>query len=161
MATTAYFTHADCRLHDMGAGHPECPRRLGAIDDLGLSTSSSNYGRLTINVQVPGDAFPDTTISPSGTQANLQTLHLDLTGTATDDKGVAAVKVTIQDGDTSRYLQPNGTMQAGFTFLNATLANPGAVSTTHASFTDPPPASFTCPVTVPRTSGYSAFLMKL
>lgn len=33
MATTAYFTHADCRLHDMGAGHPECPRRLGAIDD--------------------------------------------------------------------------------------------------------------------------------
>ncbi len=33
MATTAYFTHVDCRLHEMGAGHPECPRRLGAIDD--------------------------------------------------------------------------------------------------------------------------------
>ncbi len=31
--TTAYFTHADCRLHDMGAGHPECPERLGAIED--------------------------------------------------------------------------------------------------------------------------------
>ena len=43
--------------------------RCGAIDDLGLSTSSSNQGRLTINVQVPGDAFPNTTITPDGTQS--------------------------------------------------------------------------------------------
>jgi acetoin utilization deacetylase AcuC-like enzyme len=31
--STAYFSHPDCRLHDMGAGHPECPQRLAAIDD--------------------------------------------------------------------------------------------------------------------------------
>ncbi len=31
--TTAYFTHPDCRAHDMGAGHPECPQRLDAIED--------------------------------------------------------------------------------------------------------------------------------
>jgi acetoin utilization deacetylase AcuC-like enzyme len=36
--TTAYFTHPDCHLHDMGAGHPECPQRLDAIDDLLLAT---------------------------------------------------------------------------------------------------------------------------
>jgi acetoin utilization deacetylase AcuC-like enzyme len=30
---TGYFTHPDCRKHDMGDGHPECPARLGAIDD--------------------------------------------------------------------------------------------------------------------------------
>jgi acetoin utilization deacetylase AcuC-like enzyme len=30
---TAYFTHSDCRLHDMGPGHPECPQRLDAIED--------------------------------------------------------------------------------------------------------------------------------
>jgi acetoin utilization deacetylase AcuC-like enzyme len=35
---TAYFTHAECRLHDMGAGHPECPQRLDAIADQLLST---------------------------------------------------------------------------------------------------------------------------
>ena len=29
----AYITHPDCRLHDMGAQHPECPARLGAIED--------------------------------------------------------------------------------------------------------------------------------
>ena len=31
--TTAYFSHPDCQLHDMGRGHPECPQRLAAIED--------------------------------------------------------------------------------------------------------------------------------
>ncbi len=31
--TTAFYSHIDCRLHQMGAGHPECPQRLDAIDD--------------------------------------------------------------------------------------------------------------------------------
>jgi acetoin utilization deacetylase AcuC-like enzyme len=31
--STGYFTHADCRRHDMGDGHPECPERLDAIGD--------------------------------------------------------------------------------------------------------------------------------
>ena len=33
MNKTGYFTHPDCRLHEMGPGHPECPERLAAIDD--------------------------------------------------------------------------------------------------------------------------------
>jgi acetoin utilization deacetylase AcuC-like enzyme len=31
--TTAFYSHNDCRLHDMGPGHPECPQRLDAIAD--------------------------------------------------------------------------------------------------------------------------------
>jgi acetoin utilization deacetylase AcuC-like enzyme len=31
--TTAFYSHPDCRAHDMGAGHPECPQRLDAITD--------------------------------------------------------------------------------------------------------------------------------
>jgi acetoin utilization deacetylase AcuC-like enzyme len=31
--TTAYITHADCLRHDMGAGHPESPARLNAINE--------------------------------------------------------------------------------------------------------------------------------
>ncbi len=31
--STGYFTHPDCRLHEMGSGHPECPERLAAIED--------------------------------------------------------------------------------------------------------------------------------
>jgi len=36
--TTAFYSHPDCRGHDMGAGHPECPGRLDAIDDHLLAT---------------------------------------------------------------------------------------------------------------------------
>ena len=31
--STAFYSHPECRLHDMGAGHPECPQRLDAIGD--------------------------------------------------------------------------------------------------------------------------------
>ena len=36
--TTAFYSHPECRSHDMGAGHPECPQRLDAIDDHLIST---------------------------------------------------------------------------------------------------------------------------
>jgi acetoin utilization deacetylase AcuC-like enzyme len=35
---TAIYSHPDCRLHDMGHGHPECPQRLDAIHDYLLAT---------------------------------------------------------------------------------------------------------------------------
>lgn len=31
--TTAYITHGDCLRHEMGAGHPESPERLGAVNE--------------------------------------------------------------------------------------------------------------------------------
>jgi acetoin utilization deacetylase AcuC-like enzyme len=31
--STAFYSHPACRLHDMGAGHPECGQRLDAITD--------------------------------------------------------------------------------------------------------------------------------
>jgi acetoin utilization deacetylase AcuC-like enzyme len=33
MNKTGYFAHPDCRKHEMGPGHPECPERLDAIED--------------------------------------------------------------------------------------------------------------------------------
>lgn len=33
MSRTGYYTHSDCRKHEMGADHPECPERLDAIED--------------------------------------------------------------------------------------------------------------------------------
>jgi acetoin utilization deacetylase AcuC-like enzyme len=33
VTTTAFITHRDCQLHDMGSHHPECPQRLTAISD--------------------------------------------------------------------------------------------------------------------------------
>src|SRR5688500_3791779 len=34
----AWITHPDCRRHEMGEGHPECPERLDAISDFLVST---------------------------------------------------------------------------------------------------------------------------
>jgi acetoin utilization deacetylase AcuC-like enzyme len=39
----ALITHPDCRRHEMGAGHPECPERLDAISDYLVSTRLMPY----------------------------------------------------------------------------------------------------------------------
>ena len=36
--TTAFYTHPDCKLHEMGAWHPESPQRLQAIEDQLISS---------------------------------------------------------------------------------------------------------------------------
>jgi acetoin utilization deacetylase AcuC-like enzyme len=36
--TTAFYSHPDCRGHNMGPGHPECPQRLDAIEDYLLAS---------------------------------------------------------------------------------------------------------------------------
>ena len=33
VSKTGFYTHEDCRKHEMGPGHPECPERLDAIQD--------------------------------------------------------------------------------------------------------------------------------
>jgi PKD repeat protein len=100
-----------------------------ATDDLDLVTSSSDRGRLTILVQVPGDSPPDARLDVTGTQTGVEVLHLDLTGTATDDNGVAAVRVELYDNDSRRFVQPDGTLASAEARLDATLTAPGATST--------------------------------
>lgn len=103
--------------------------RVRATDNLDLTTATAAQGRLSVTAQYPGNAFPNGLLNFTGTDQNIEALHLDLAGTATDDQGVAAVKVALRDADTGRYIQPNGTMAAGFATLNANLASPGATST--------------------------------
>ena len=98
---------------------------VSAEDHIGLGTSSNNQGRLTINVVIPGDTPPDARITPTGTITGCQVLHLDLAGTATDDKGVASVKLTIEEEDSSRYLTPNGQLTGLFTTIDRCDGQPG------------------------------------
>ncbi|TFY96429.1 histone deacetylase family protein [Ramlibacter rhizophilus] len=53
---TGYFTHADCRRHEMGPGHPECPERLDAIEDRLLA---SGVGDLLERREAPSAALSD------------------------------------------------------------------------------------------------------
>ncbi len=43
MTTTAFVTHRDCWQHDMGSHHPECPDRLGAINDRLIASGLDMY----------------------------------------------------------------------------------------------------------------------
>jgi acetoin utilization deacetylase AcuC-like enzyme len=43
LATTAYISHPSCLLHEMGAGHPECPERLDSISDHVISLGLDGY----------------------------------------------------------------------------------------------------------------------
>jgi large repetitive protein len=98
-----------------------------ATDDDDLVTSSTNQGRLTINAQFAGDLPPNATMSfvaPTD-----ESLTVNLSGTATDDIGVERVRVSLQDQDTGRYLQANGTMAAAIAYRDATLTPPNATST--------------------------------
>ena len=112
--------------------------RVRATNQLELTTTTQNSGRLSIISQVPGDAFPNGTLSFTGTDQNIDVLHLNLSGNATDNFGVAAVRIALRDGDTGRYVQPNGTMAAAFALINATLASPGATSTAFSLSIDLP-----------------------
>ncbi|WP_395700808.1 histone deacetylase family protein [Aquabacterium sp.] len=40
---SAFITHPDCARHEMGPGHPECPERLAAIQDLLLAKGLLDY----------------------------------------------------------------------------------------------------------------------
>ncbi|HZZ93709.1 MAG TPA: histone deacetylase family protein [Usitatibacter sp.] len=61
MKRCAWITHAACRLHEMGPGHPECPERLDAISDYLLSTG-------LMQLLVPYDA-------PAATEEQLGRAH--------------------------------------------------------------------------------------
>ncbi len=74
-----------------------------ATDNLELTTATANRGTLTINVQVPGDAAPNGLLGVTGTLTNVTDLLLPISGTATDDRGVASVRVSI------RTATPTGT----------------------------------------------------
>ena len=43
MSGTAFITHRDCHLHDMGSFHPESPARLAAINDHLIAQGLDHY----------------------------------------------------------------------------------------------------------------------
>ena len=60
MNKTGYFTHGDCRKHEMGAGHPECAQRLDAIEDRLLA---SGVGDALERREAPPASLADITLA--------------------------------------------------------------------------------------------------
>ena len=98
-----------------------------ATDDEELSTSRNNRGSLTINAQIPGDLPPNGDLS--FTAPTDESLTVDLAGTASDDIGVASVRVSLQERNTGRYLQADGSLGAALVWREAALDPADAPST--------------------------------
>jgi hypothetical protein len=99
-----------------------------ATDNEGIATSQANWAVATLNAQVPGDAPPKATLTTKGKQPPGQSLNLNLTGNATDDKGVTKVLVSLRDADTNRYLKSDGTTSAQFATIQADVVTPGTAT---------------------------------
>ena len=86
---------------------------LGISTNATLNTSDQVLGGM-ISAYCASGSLP----APMGT-AYKAVLPYQTFRTATDDIGVSAVKVALQDSLTRRYVQPNGTLSASFAALNA------------------------------------------
>ena len=84
---TGYYTHPDCRLHEMGMHHPECPQRLAAIDDQLIASG------LDWVLQRPGDV-------PLADEQAMQLAHSALLIAALREKGRVEEGYTWIDPDT-------------------------------------------------------------
>jgi PKD repeat protein len=93
---------------------------IRATDDLGLTTSSTFWAELDVDVEIEGDSPPDARLDVTGTITDIDVLHLDLTGTATDDFGVADLRFEFRDLDTGLYLLADGTAGGARTRLPVT-----------------------------------------
>jgi acetoin utilization deacetylase AcuC-like enzyme len=103
--STAFYSHAECRLHDMGTGHPECPQRLDAIADHLRATG------LDIALQ-----FHE---APQATAQQLSRAHAS--GYLAE---VVDLMQRVQDGGEPRAVDPDTTVGSGT--LQAALRSAGA-----------------------------------
>jgi acetoin utilization deacetylase AcuC-like enzyme len=106
--STVFYSHPDCRLHDMGAGHPECPQRLDAITDHLLATGL--------------DIALDFRDAPKATMAQIERAHTTHYATEISD----VLQHVHDEGDT-RALDPDtiacpGTLAAALRAAGAAIA---------------------------------------
>jgi acetoin utilization deacetylase AcuC-like enzyme len=118
MNATAYFTHRDCWKHEMGAGHPECPERLDAIEDRLLMTGV-------------GDAL-DRREAPQASLADLELAHGRMLIAALRGLGEQLADEIAAGGPTHAQIDPDTSMNvntwnAALRAAGATLAATDAV----------------------------------
>ena len=112
--TTAFYSHPECRLHNMGEGHPERPQRLDAIADQVLASG------LSIAL--------DHRDAPLATLAQIERAHASLY--------VAELREfmqQVQQNGEPRYLDPDTVVNTG-TWNAALRAAGAAVAATEAVF---------------------------
>ncbi|MGE4243573.1 histone deacetylase family protein [Ramlibacter sp.] len=110
---TGYFTHPDCRRHDMGRGHPECPERLDAIEDRLIA---SGLGDALERREAPLASVD--AVQRAHTESHVATLH-------------ELAREVADDPDGLRYIDPDTAMNP-YSLSAALRAAGAAVAATDA-----------------------------
>ncbi|MBS3997918.1 MAG: histone deacetylase family protein [Hydrogenophaga sp.] len=117
---SAYITHSDCARHEMGPQHPECPERLGAINDHLLVKGLLDY-------MVPYDA-------PLATLEQLSQAHASL---YVSELMAASPTEGLHPVDPDTYMNPH-------TLTAALRAAGAAVQATDLVVSGSVPTAFCC-----------------
>jgi acetoin utilization deacetylase AcuC-like enzyme len=115
--STGYFSHPDCRLHEIGSCHPESPERLDAIADHLLST-----GLLDVLVQ------PDVPMASTG---DLELAHSRMHIASVQGLRDRIEAEEMAGGPSHFYIDPDTAMNA-YTWDAALRAAGAAVAATDA-----------------------------
>ena len=131
---TAYIAHPECQQHDTGSEHPECARRLHAIEDQLISTGLRDALRFidapeataeqllrvhtrqhveTVSAMIPDSGYarldPDTIVSPSSLAAAFRAAGalvaaVDLVATGEMDSAFCAVRPPGHHAESNRAM---------------------------------------------------------
>ena len=101
-------------------------RIIAKADDTVGNVESAVRTTFTVDTSIVNPTLPSSTITSSAAlPAGLNTLM----GAASDDTGVATVRLVIRNRDNSLYVQDDGTLAANWNAMDATLTNPGGAAT--------------------------------
>jgi len=101
-----------------------------AWDDAGVRDPGVARQRFTVTDPATAVA-PTTTITSPADNALLEEGAIEVTGTATDDRAVGVVRVSLRDLETDAYWNPDlATWQADWAWFPAAVAAPGATTST-------------------------------
>ncbi|CAN5344055.1 hypothetical protein BH09ACT12_BH09ACT12_27820 [soil metagenome] len=98
--------------------------------DTGGNQSASLWNPFELDATAPDNAPPSTTVTAPAKQAVVSS-PVTVTGTSSDDKGVAAMRVAVYNrvDSTNKWLQADGTWGPQYAYRLATLADPRAATT--------------------------------
>jgi acetoin utilization deacetylase AcuC-like enzyme len=121
--TTAIYTHPDCKRHEMGSWHPECPERLQAIEDQIISSRI--------------DALLDHREAPEADIADIGRVHtqgaIALVRDNTPTASATAATMTAGEGEHAGYYPLDGdTSLNAYSWSAALHAAGAAVAATDA-----------------------------
>jgi acetoin utilization deacetylase AcuC-like enzyme len=95
MSGTGYYTHGDCRRHEMGPDHPECPQRLDAIEDRLIA---SGLDVALTRVVAPGASLDELTLAHE--RSHIAALR-GMCATLAEDVAAGGPRYVAIDTDTS------------------------------------------------------------